>query len=91
VKWQSKNQYEVLHNCIDNEIFKKVEYDFQLEQSIKNTLDSISEEFCYLFVGHWLRGDFGEDRKNVSFLIKVFLETFRQVPDKDKPAINSKN
>ena len=34
-----------------------------------------------------MRGDFGEDRKNVSFLIKVFLETFRQVSEKDKPAL----
>ena len=40
-----------------------------------------------MFVGHWLRGDFGEDRKNVPFLIKIFLETFKQVPDKEKPAL----
>lgn len=78
---------EVLHNCIDTEIFKKLEYEFDLEPSIKSTLESVPEQFCYLFVGHWLRGDFGEDRKNVAFLIKVFLETFRQVPEKDKPAL----
>ncbi len=28
-------------------------------------LNTIPEEFCYLFVGHWLQGDLGEDRKNV--------------------------
>jgi len=78
---------EVLHNCIDGNIFKKLEYEFDLDQSIRDTLKNIPEDFCYLFVGHWLRGDFGEDRKNVAFLIKVFLETFRQVPEKNKPAL----
>jgi glycosyltransferase involved in cell wall biosynthesis len=78
---------EVLHNCIDNNIFKKIEYDFNLEPKIRETLDSIPEKFCYLFVGHWLRGEFGEDRKNVALLVKIFLETFRQVPEKEKPAL----
>jgi len=78
---------EVLHNCIDGDIFKKIEYDFELESTIKSTIDQIPESFCYLFVGHWLRGEFGEDRKNVSFLVKIFLETFRQIPEKDKPAL----
>jgi glycosyltransferase involved in cell wall biosynthesis len=41
-------------------------------------LDAIPEKFNFLFVGHWLRGDLGEDRKNVGLLVKVFLETFKQ-------------
>jgi hypothetical protein len=48
-------------------------------------LDEIKEEFCYLFVGHWLQGDLGEDRKNVGLTIKTFLETFRN--KKNKPAL----
>lgn len=69
---------EVLHNCIDQAIFKKLEYESDVEKSVKEVLESIPEKFCYLFVGHWLRGDFGEDRKNVGLLVKVFLETFKQ-------------
>lgn len=69
---------EVLHNCIDQAIFRKLEYEAELESSIKEIFKDIPEKFCYLFVGHWLRGDFGEDRKNVGFLVKVFLETFKQ-------------
>ena len=42
-----------------------------------NTLDSIPESFAYLFLGHWLPGDMGEDRKNVGLLIKSFYETFK--------------
>ena len=48
-------------------------------------LDEIKEEFCFLFVGHWLQGDLGEDRKNVGLTIKTFLETFRN--KKNKPAL----
>ena len=78
---------EVLHNCIDTNIFKKLEYESDVEKSIREELSQIPEKFCYLFVGHWLRGEFGEDRKNVAFLVKIFLETFRQVPGKEKPAL----
>ena len=37
----------------------------------------IPESFAYLFVGHWINGDLGEDRKNVGLLIKAFYETFK--------------
>ena len=43
-------------------------------------LDSIKESFCFLFVGHWLQGSFGQDRKNVGYTIKSFLETFKNKP-----------
>jgi hypothetical protein len=45
----------------------------------KSTLDlsNIRESFCYLFVGHWIQGDLGHDRKNVGLLVKSFLETFK--------------
>ncbi len=69
---------EVLHNCIDQNIFKKLEYEAEVLPTVKEVLQEIPEKFCYLFVGHWLRGDFGEDRKNVGLLVRVFLETFKQ-------------
>ena len=49
------------------------------------TLDNMFEPFAYLFVGHWINGDFGEDRKNASLLIKAFFETFKN--KKKKPAL----
>ena len=48
-------------------------------------LDTIEESFCYLYVGHWLQGEMGEDRKNTSLLVKLFLETFKD--KKNKPAL----
>ncbi len=48
-------------------------------------LDQIKEDFAFLFVGHWLRGDLGEDRKNVGMMIKTFAMAFKN--EKTKPAL----
>lgn len=40
-------------------------------------LDLVKEDFAYLFVGHWMKGNLGQDRKNVGLLIQSFLETFK--------------
>jgi hypothetical protein len=48
-------------------------------------LDAIKEDFAFLFVGHWLRGDLGEDRKNVGMTIKTFAMAFKN--EKVKPAL----
>ena len=48
-------------------------------------LDSIKEDFAFLFVGHWLRGELGEDRKNVGMMIKTFAMAFKN--EKIKPAL----
>jgi glycosyltransferase involved in cell wall biosynthesis len=45
----------------------------------------IKEDFCYLFVGHWLKGDVGQDRKDVGMLIKCFVESFKD--KEDQPAL----
>jgi glycosyltransferase involved in cell wall biosynthesis len=45
----------------------------------------LKEDFAYLFVGHWLKGDLGQDRKDVGMLIKCFSESFTE--DEDKPAL----
>jgi glycosyltransferase involved in cell wall biosynthesis len=81
---QLQKPVEVLHNCIDTAIFGKKA---PIDTGITKVLDGITENFCYLFVGHWLRGDLGEDRKNVGLLIKLFFETFKQVTDKPQPAL----
>jgi glycosyltransferase involved in cell wall biosynthesis len=82
-----KKPVEVLHNCIDQNIIKKLEYEVDVSPTIKSVLKGVTEKFNYLFVGHWLRGDFGEDRKNVGVLVKVFLETFKQVKDRPLPGL----
>jgi hypothetical protein len=56
---------------------------------IEKKLDSISESFCFLTTGHWMQGNFGEDRKNIGFTIKSFLETFKN--KKNAPALVMKS
>jgi glycosyltransferase involved in cell wall biosynthesis len=64
---------EVLHEGIRLDIYDK---NAPIEESIQTKLNNITEDFCYLFVGHWLKGDFGEDRKDISGLIMTFIEAF---------------
>ena len=49
-------------------------------------LSTIKEDFCYLFVGHWMNGAFGHDRKNVGVLVKSFFDAFRNKIGK-RPAL----
>ena len=49
-------------------------------------LKDVYEDFCFLYTGHWLPGNFGEDRKNTGLMIKTFLETFKG-SSKKKPAL----
>ena len=48
-------------------------------------LSAIKESFCYLFVGHWMQGDMGHDRKNVGLMIDYFFQTFKN--KKSRPAL----
>jgi glycosyltransferase involved in cell wall biosynthesis len=50
-----------------------------------DVLDKVKENFCFLFVGHWLKGDLGEDRKNIGMMIKSFAMAFKN--EKVKPAL----
>jgi len=62
------------------------EIDFGTETVVHiSELDAIKEDFAFLFVGHWLRGDLGEDRKNVGMMIKTFAMAFKN--EKKKPAL----
>jgi len=60
---------EVLFEGLDTGVYFK-------EPGKSGLLDNIDESFCFLFTGHWLPGNHGEDRKNVATLIKTFLKTF---------------
>lgn len=68
---------EVLFEGVDlNKYFEIPDADIP-DYDVVTALDSIEESFAYLFVGHWLNGEIGEDRKNVGLMIKTFLETFK--------------
>ena len=75
---------EVLFEGANEDIYKPLSNsDENLE--IVSSLDSIEEDFCFLFVGMWTSGGFGEDRKNISKTIKYFYESFGN--QKKQPAL----
>ena len=69
---------EVLFEGVNLDIYKKIE-EFQ-NKELYDFINDIPEEYAFLFLGHWLQGDMNEDRKNVSGLIRIFFETFKNKP-----------
>jgi glycosyltransferase involved in cell wall biosynthesis len=69
---------EVLFEGVDLEVYRPTNKPCLVDLDIK-------EDFAYLFVGHWMQGEMGEDRKNVGLLVKAFLETFKN--KSKKPAL----
>ena len=86
-KWEKRNKQtnqvegqlfwdkdgEVLFEGADIETYKPL----KTTKDITINLDGVKENFAYLFVGHWMQGQLGEDRKNVGLLVKAFFETFK--------------
>jgi len=56
-----------------------------IDNSSLDLVDDIKEDFCFLHVGLWGKGGYGEDRKDISKLVKVFYESFAN--KKEKPAL----
>lgn len=43
-----------------------------VDDTVKKVFSKIPEQFCFLFVGHWLPGVDGHDRKNIFFSKSIF-------------------
>jgi glycosyltransferase involved in cell wall biosynthesis len=65
----------VLLEGVDIEVFNGKKGD--------SILESVDTDFNFLFVGHWLSGDIGQDRKDVGMMIKTFCTVFKGL-EKDK-------
>mgnify|MGYP000013550884 FL=1 len=81
-KLELSTNVEVLFEGIDTNIYDNKK---PSEPRVDEVLSSIDESFCYLFVGHWLKGDFGHDRKNIGGLLWNFLNVFKG--KKNPPAL----
>jgi len=76
---------EVIFEGADETIFKPLKVN-EISKSILNKINTIVEEdFAFLFVGQWIKGGYGEDRKDIGKLIKVFTESFANL--KKQPAL----
>ena len=67
---------DVLFEGVDTNIYKKVS---SVPPVLADQMKVVKESFAFLFVGHWLNGDLGHDRKDVGMLIKVFFDTFKNM------------
>lgn len=74
---------DVLHEGVTADYHKTNE----VEPVVSEIMDAIPEKFAFLFVGHWLQGEIGHDRKDVGGLIKVFCESFKKKAPKNRPAL----
>ena len=70
---------EVLFEGVDTEIFSK--------GSGNDVLANVKEDFCFLIVGHWLKGSLGQDRKDIGMAIKTFATVFQYLPKDKRPAL----
>ena len=70
---------EVLFEGVDTSIFNG--------KSESSILDSVNTDFNFLFVGHWLGGDLGHDRKDVGMMLKTFCTVFKNLPKDKQPGL----
>jgi hypothetical protein len=69
---------EVLFEGADTNIYKKTK---EISDNLKTEMDTVKERFVFLYTGHWLQGELGQDRKDTGMLLKTFLETFKNKPN----------
>ena len=77
-----KTPVEVLFEGIDPEIYNSRDGSDAPSEAIDNFLyKTVETKWNFLCVGHWLHGDFGQDRKNIGYTIRMFLEAFKDTED----------
>jgi hypothetical protein len=77
-----KTPLEVLFWGADTKLFNKTN---MIVDSLERAMSEIKETFTFLFVGQWTGGSMNADRKAIGWLIKTFLETFKD--HKNAPAL----
>jgi glycosyltransferase involved in cell wall biosynthesis len=69
-------------------VFEGVDLDTFLNPKTDiDVLNDIKTDFNYLYVGHWLTGDLGQDRKDVGMMIKTFCSVFKNVSKDKQPGL----
>ena len=79
---KNEKPIEVLFEGTDTTIYKQTN---EFTKEFADEMKVIDEEFCFLYVGHWLQGRLGQDRKDTGMMLKVFCETFKNM--KKQPAL----
>jgi len=72
---------EVLFEGVDTEIF------LNKDNGKTDILNEVHTDFNFLTVGHWLKGDIGQDRKDIGMVIKTFATVFQNLPKEKQPGL----
>jgi glycosyltransferase involved in cell wall biosynthesis len=70
-----------------SEYFDDVVYSNKNVTTSIPALDSITEKNAFLMCGHWLQGNLGEDRKNISGALHCFFTAFKDKQRSTQPAL----
>ncbi len=73
---------DVLFEGADTNVYKETK---EISEKLSQKFSKIKEDFCFLFVGHWLSGNLGEDRKDIGMMLKVLYTMFKN--QKNPPAL----
>src|SRR6056300_537941 len=79
--FKTEKPVEVLFEGVNKDIYENV------KSSDNDILEGLESDFNFLFVGHWLKGNLGQDRKDVGMLIKTFSTIFKYLPKEKRPGL----
>jgi hypothetical protein len=82
---QIVNEFKIVKPIVT--LFEGVDASIYSKGAPTTMLDTIPETFCFLVVGHWLKGDIGQDRKDIAMTIKTFATVFQHLPKDKRPAL----
>ena len=68
-------------------LFEGVDLSVYNSKSEFSILEKVDTAFNFLYVGHWLQGDLGHDRKDVGMMIKTFCTVFNSLPKTKQPGL----
>jgi hypothetical protein len=71
---------EVLFEGVDVGVFLNPSKDVDV-------LSDVTTDFNFLTVGHWLKGNLAQDRKDIGMVIKTFATVFQTLPKEKQPGL----
>jgi len=79
-EFKTTKPVEVLFEGVDVGVFLNPSKDVDV-------LSEVKTDFNFLTVGHWLKGNLGQDRKDIGMVIKTFATVFQNLPKEKQPGL----
>lgn len=80
-EYKIQKPVEVLFEGVELDIFAaKKTYEVDI-------LSDVHTDWNFVIVGHWLRGDLGQDRKDIGMTLKTINTVFKYLPEDKRPGI----